>query len=297
MIKYTTNVDNVQAGSNSAVKMVRENDTRLLFKSSHTPVISGVCSALIILGLLVSWIFPSPYIIEKPGITADVLGSMNDKELITYQEGMPVTAFRDDLPTEDATVKFGGEILLLTVSIFNGPGNSASNVTNIPSLFQSTENVLPQELIYSPNMSASEVQQQNATMMSDSQSTATTAAFNYLHGKNAQGDDISPENVIVSIDDVGGPSAGLAFTLGIVQKVGGVNLTKGRTIAVTGTIDEQGNVGRIGGVQQKMISAVRDGATVLLVPTADVTELTDIPDGVAVYAVNTLQDAITALGE
>jgi len=53
----------------------------------------------------------------------------------------------------------------------------------------------------------------------------------------------------------GGPSAGLMFTLGVYDLVTGQNLTGGRKIASTGTIDVEGNVGIIGGVQQKVVAA------------------------------------------
>ena len=66
-----------------------------------------------------------------------------------------------------------------------------------------------------------------------------------------------------------GPSAGLAFTLEVYDALTGHRLAKGRKIAVTGTIDLDGNVGPIGGVRQKVIGAARQGADVVLVPVAN----------------------------
>src|SRR4051794_12014814 len=81
----------------------------------------------------------------------------------------------------------------------------------------------------------------------------------------------SSPDVRIGIDpnSVGGPSAGLAFTLGIVDKLTPGSLTGGRTVAGTGTIDGFGNVGPIGGIQQKIAAAEEAGATVFLAPASE----------------------------
>jgi PDZ domain-containing protein len=97
-------------------------------------------------------------------------------------------------------------------------------------------------------------------------------------------------------NQIGGPSAGLMFALGIMDKVGTVDLTKGRFIAGTGTIDADGKVGPIGGIQLKMIAARESGATVFLAPAGncdDVRKAT--PKGLAVVKVSTLHDAVQDL--
>jgi PDZ domain-containing protein len=97
-------------------------------------------------------------------------------------------------------------------------------------------------------------------------------------------------------NSIGGPSAGLMFALGIMDKVGTVDLTKGRFIAGTGTIDTTGKVGPIGGIQLKMIAAKDKGASVFLAPAgncADVRKAT--PKGLKVVKVNTLHDAVQDL--
>jgi PDZ domain-containing protein len=75
-----------------------------------------------------------------------------------------------------------------------------------------------------------------------------------------------PFTVRIRISDVGGPSAGLMFALGIVDLLTPGPLTQGRTIAGTGTIDASGKVGPIGGIQQKILGAGASGASVFLVP-------------------------------
>ncbi|HUY85561.1 MAG TPA: PDZ domain-containing protein [Acidimicrobiales bacterium] len=75
-----------------------------------------------------------------------------------------------------------------------------------------------------------------------------------------------PVNISINSDQIGGPSAGLAFTLGVIDTLSNGNLTGGLAIAATGTIDESGNVGAIGGLPQKTVAVRRAGATVFFVP-------------------------------
>jgi PDZ domain-containing protein len=97
-------------------------------------------------------------------------------------------------------------------------------------------------------------------------------------------------------NQIGGPSAGLMFALGIMDKVGPVDLTDGRFIAGTGTIDTTGKVGPIGGIQLKMIAARRAGATVFLAPAGNCSDVRGaIPKGLKVIKVDTLHDAVTDL--
>jgi Lon-like protease len=100
-------------------------------------------------------------------------------------------------------------------------------------------------------------------------------------------------------DKIGGPSAGLMFTLGIIDKVGDpkkFDLTQGRFIAGTGTIDAQGKVGEIGGIQLKMIAARDAGATMFLAPAGNCSDVRgDIPSGLQVVRVSTVREAVRDL--
>ena len=76
-----------------------------------------------------------------------------------------------------------------------------------------------------------------------------------------------PVKVTISPRGLGrGPSAGLAFALEVYDAASGHRLARGRRIAVTGTIDLDGNVGPIGGVRQKVIGAARRHSDLVLVP-------------------------------
>ena len=97
-------------------------------------------------------------------------------------------------------------------------------------------------------------------------------------------------------NQIGGPSAGLMFALGIMDKVGTVDLTGGRFIAGTGTIDTKGNVGPIGGIQLKMIAARDKGATVFLAPAGNCDDVRGAtPSGLQVVKVSTLHGAVQDL--
>ena len=75
-----------------------------------------------------------------------------------------------------------------------------------------------------------------------------------------------PFPIKIDSDQIGGPSAGLAWTLGIINSLSGGHLTGGRTIAASGTIRPDGSVGDVGGVAQKTVAVERAGATVFFVP-------------------------------
>ena len=98
-----------------------------------------------------------------------------------------------------------------------------------------------------------------------------------------------------SRSDVGGPSAGMMFALGVVDEITPGALTGGKDISGTGTIDMTGQVGPIGGIQQKMAGAREAGSTFFLAPTSNCEEVKGHePKGMQVFAVSTLHEAVTA---
>jgi Lon-like protease len=108
--------------------------------------------------------------------------------------------------------------------------------------------------------------------------------------------EVYPFQVDIQLNGVGGPSAGMMFALGIIDKLTAQDITGGRIIAGTGTIDANGNVGAIGGIQMKTIGARRDGATVFLAPADNCAEAkANVPAGLELVKVSTLQGALDAL--
>ena len=105
-----------------------------------------------------------------------------------------------------------------------------------------------------------------------------------------------PFDVDISLEEVGGPSAGLMFALGIIEKLEAESLTDGRYVAGTGEISTDGTVGPIGGIPQKLVAARDKGAEVFLVPDANCEEaLGRAPEGLLLVRVSTLTEAVDAL--
>ncbi len=105
-----------------------------------------------------------------------------------------------------------------------------------------------------------------------------------------------PFDLRIKLDKIGGPSAGMMFALGIIDKIKPEDMTHGKVIAGTGTIDDEGRVGAIGGVPQKLHGAKDAGAIVFLVPAANCDEAkANVPDGLTLVKVATLDEAIKAL--
>lgn len=105
----------------------------------------------------------------------------------------------------------------------------------------------------------------------------------------------APVDVSIDIKNTGGPSAGMIFTLGIIEKMSGEDLLRGRRVAGSGTIDLAGRIGGIGGIENKLIGARRSGATLFLASVENCDEIAHIPDGLQVVPVATLKEAVEAL--
>ena len=105
-----------------------------------------------------------------------------------------------------------------------------------------------------------------------------------------------PFTVSISVGDIGGPSAGMMFALGLIDKITPDNLTGGRFIAGTGEIEANGTVEPIGGIQQKMAGARAAGATIFLTPAANCSDTAGaVPAGLRLIKVSSLAGAIAAL--
>lgn len=105
-----------------------------------------------------------------------------------------------------------------------------------------------------------------------------------------------PFEVDVDTGEVGGPSGGLVFALAIVDALGRDDLTAGYRIAGTGTIAEDGTVGRVGGIEEKILAADRARADIFLAPADEVAQAERVAKKVRVIGVSTLAEARAALG-
>lgn len=105
-----------------------------------------------------------------------------------------------------------------------------------------------------------------------------------------------PVQVTIQLNNVGGPSAGQMFALGIIDTMTPGDLNGGRQIAGTGTISADGTIGPIGGIRQKLYGARDAGAEVFLAPAANCDEVVGhVPDGLRVFSVERLDDSLAVL--
>jgi Lon-like protease len=210
--------------------------------------------ALSALGLVWGSQQPAPFVIEAPGSVTNVLGKSEGVEVLQGN-------FPDDDPV--------GAIDLLTVSVFGYPGNTPTFLDILAALFSADQAIYPLELIYPPGSTFEEEYEPSVKDLADSSESALSAAQLFL-----------PEGAVerskakVVLEDVGGPSGGLAFTLGFIDKLSPGSLTGGKSLAVTGTIDDKGAVGEIGGIQQKIYAAKRNGDEFLIMPVGNCIDLT-----------------------
>ncbi len=299
--------------------------------------LASVLVACLLLSLFsAAMLLPVPYVTMSPGPTVDVLGKRAARTIIEV-DGHPT------YPTQ-------GELRLTTVSVTK-PGRPVGLGETLGAWFDRTRAVYPRDVIYPPDQSADDVEQQNTVEMVDSQDVAVAVALTELgyrlprsitvqavtegapaDGRLEAGDRIrqvngvrirsadqvasaiqrtgvggtatfvvrrdgrtekvkvsaeaapdDPGRAVVGVQikvgyvfpfdvelrlgrKIGGPSAGLIFALGIYDTLTPGSLSGGTDIAGSGTIDEDGNVGSIGGIQQKIVAAHEAGAKVFLVP-------------------------------
>ncbi|WP_268219993.1 S16 family serine protease [Streptomyces sp. EMB24] len=243
------------------------------------PQALAVCAAPAAALLATAVLAPLPFSVAQPGLTADVLGENKGQQVITIS-GAPV---------RETT----GQLRMTTIEA-TSPDTRVSLPQVIDSWFSTDEAVMPRDAVYPSGDDVQEIEQFNRKQMKESQDEATRAALTYL-GRENQGIDVT-----LKLADVGGPSAGLLFSLGIVDKLdgdgSGGDLTGGRVVAGTGTIDAEGRVGAVGGVPLKTQAAERDGATVFLVPRDECAEAkAELPQGLRLVPVTTLEGAVEAL--
>lgn len=221
---------------------------------------------------------PLPYTVETPGDTADVLGSYHGKPVITITGAQ-----------QRAT---SGQLRLVTINA-TPPEQRNSMWDALAAWADPKQAAVPTEEVY-PQSDPDKANQVTQQQMTQSQDSAALAALGYLH--------LSPDQVKVTVqlEGIGGPSGGQMLALGIVDKIAGDgrggDLTGGRIVAGTGTVDPDGRIGEVGGVPLKTQAAARDGATVFLLPRSECTQgKVHTPAGLQLVPVDTLAESIAAL--
>ncbi len=222
---------------------------------------------------------PLPFSVAQPGMTANVLGDNQGTPVITVA-GAP-------------TRTTSGQLRMTTIEA-TGPDARVSLGDVVGNWFRTDRAVMPRDSVYPSGGDVKEIEQHNTEQMRQSQDAAAQAALKYL-GLSAD-----KVKVTLKLADVGGPSAGLLFSLGVIDKLdgngSGGDLTGGRNIAGTGTITADGTVGAVGGVALKTQAARRDGATVFLVPRDECGDAkAELPKGLRLVPVTSLKGAVSDL--
>lgn len=229
----------------------------------------------------------------SPDEDRDVIAERNQAAMISSQEHATVAALEElgyDVPTT-----------LLVESAIEGTGSDGvveegdvitavdgEQVTSFSQLSSVLDEVRPGASV-------------EVRVERDGEPVALEVTTTEQDGKALLGVFIDPEfelpvDVRIQIEDVGGPSAGLMFALGIVDVLTEEDETGGTTIAGTGTMDLTGAVGPIGGIRQKMYGALDDGATWFLAPEDNCADVVGhVPDGLSVTSVATLAQARAAV--
>ncbi len=331
-------------------------------KQTWTATLSAI---LFVLLAAVIALVPVPYVTWAPGATHDLLGQVDGKDAIT------ITGISTRHPS--------GKLRLTTVAV-TSPGGVLSLPEALISYWLPSREVLPRDVVYRPGVSDTDLNSEEAQLMTDSQTTAVVAALRAaqvpvtempmisavvnsgpsngvlkpgdliesVDGRHVEsrqnvtdavrdhdvGDSVSitffrdgqrkhativtrateaaPKEPAIGVrlaigysyapkvsfavgENIGGSSAGLMFSIAIYSMLGEQDLVDGRDIAGTGTMDADGRVGAIGGIQEKLAAAARDQSTIFLAPRANCVDLGPIPDTISVVAVDNLGDAVSAL--
>ncbi|MCK1798481.1 hypothetical protein MTQ01_21115 [Streptomyces sp. XM4193] len=249
--------------------------------SSRRGPLLAACAVPIVALVAVAALAPLPYVVAQPGVTADVLGEHEGKRVISVQ------ADGGEVRSAD------GRLLMTTIAATTA--DTELRLTDVVRGWLDDDRaVMPKEAVYPRGDSVEKIRKHNTEQMNKSQSAAVQAALRQLR---LSADEVE---VDLALEDIGGPSAGLLFALGIVELLDGDgrggDLTGGRTVAGTGTITASGRVGPVGGVPLKTLAAKRDGASVFLVPADECAAAeAAAPDGLRLVPVETLRGAVDSL--
>lgn len=247
-------------------------------------------------------------------VTADEVEEQNAEEFTASQESAKVAALRElgyDIPTQtivasvtsdapaDGRLHAGDAIVAVDGAAISAPDEVAEAVT---------EHEPGEDVVFTvvPAKRAEAAREAGEELTADSEharkvTVPTMAAPDdgrALVGIEAGVTHVFPFEIDIKLADVGGPSAGLMFALGLLDRLTPEDLTGGEFVAGTGTINDDGEVGPIGGVSMKTIAAREAGAEFFLTPEENcATAAENPPDGLTLVRVSSLDDALAALAD
>ena len=246
------------------------------------------------------------------GVSADQVEEQNAEEFTASQESAKVAALRQlhyDVPAQtivrsvveggpaEGVLHAGDAILAVDGTEVSAPADVARLVTRHDPGEETVFTIVPAEQTRAAQEAGEPVPADEAEEV-----TLTTEAApedrRAIVGIQAGVSHSFPFEIDIQLADVGGPSAGTMFALGIIDRLTEGDLTGGAFVAGTGTIDDDGNVGPIGGVTMKTIAARDAGAEYFLTPEDNCAAAAqDPPDGLTLVRIRTLQDALDALAD
>ncbi|MFJ4026481.1 PDZ domain-containing protein [Paenarthrobacter sp. NPDC089989] len=237
-------------------------------------------------------IYPEELIYPK-GTTAEQTVQQGEIAMETSQENAVAAALRElDIPFEQRLTVAG----LSDASPSAGKIQDGDRLVSINGKPITSMSVIQAELSAGAGAPATIVLERNGSAITETVTPTKNSNDRYVLGVLLSSDFTFPFDVKISLENVGGPSAGMMFALGIVDSLTPGDMTGGKHVAGTGTITADGAVGAIGGIAQKMIGARDHGATMFLAPAANCADVVGhVPDGLQVVKVETLADATTAV--
>ena len=210
--------------------------------------------------------------------------------------GPATSLFPKVLQVKSKSYPVNGQLFLLTIYVSN-PESYVPGAEVLGCWAWGDCVALPRSVMYEDGTTNKKEESAGTKEMVASQSGALTAAKKLI-AKKYPGVDLSKvtdSSIKVSLENTGGPSGGLVFTLGLIDLLTPKDILAGRKIAGTGTIAADGSIGPIGGVTEKILGAKKAGATILFVSQENCSELPSEVSGLTVIAVNTIDEVVDYL--
>ncbi|WP_185174403.1 PDZ domain-containing protein [Rothia nasimurium] len=262
-------------------------------------VAGGPNTSLFAIEALATWledstaVLPSDLIYD-PSVTSEQVTAQNTADMTNSQEVAQAAALTQ--LGIDYT-----EILTVSGAVEGAPSQGVLQEGDVITALNGEPLASYTDLTERVNASAGQPVTLTVTRDGSEQDVTVTPSYNEQRQRYVLGLYIArsfefPMTVNYGLEEVGGPSAGMMFALGIIDELTEGEMTGGIHFAGTGTIDADGTVGSIGGIEQKMRGAADAGATVFLAPADNCDEVVgNVPRRLNVIKVSTLDEAVDAV--
>jgi PDZ domain-containing protein len=229
-------------------------------------------------------------------ITTTLIALIAPMNFVFITPGPATSLFPKVLQVKSKSYPVNGQLFLLTIYVSN-PEGYVPGAEVLGCWAWGDCVALPRSVMYEDGTTNKKEQSAGTKEMVASQSGALTAAKKLIAKKYPDVDlsKVTDSSIKVSLENTGGPSGGLVFTLGLIDLLTPKDILAGRKIAGTGTIAADGSIGPIGGVSEKILGAKKAGATILFVSQENCSELPSEVSGLSVIAVSTIDEVVDYL--